>query len=309
MKIVVLAGGISSERDVSLSSGRMIYTALKERGYQTVLLDVFLGCSLEGSPEEAFSGKTDLTGEIRGVGLQDPDIEAVKAMRADGSDSFFGPNVIEVCQAADVVFLALHGENGENGKLQACFDLLGIRYTGTDYLSSALCMDKGLAKELMQHHGIPTPAGICLRRGEDPGTEAKVPFPCVVKVCNGGSSVGVYMVNREEEYRAALEEGFRYDTELIVEQYIKGREFSVGVMDGKALPVIEIAPLQGFYDYKNKYQAGSTVETCPARLSEEKTREMQQLAEQVFRALRLKNYARKCMNILVKIRFLFLLCI
>ena len=292
MKIVVLAGGISSERDVSLSSGRMIHSALKERGYQTVLLDVFLGCSLEGSPEEVFSTGADLTGEIRGVGLQDPDIEAVKAMRVDGSNSFFGPNVIEICQAADVVFLALHGENGENGKLQACFDLLGIRYTGTDYLSSALCMDKGLAKELMQHHGIPTPAGICLRKGEDSETEAKVPFPCVVKVCNGGSSVGVYMVNREEEYRAALEEGFRYDTELIVEQYIRGREFSVGVMDGKALPVIEIAPLQGFYDYKNKYQAGSTVETCPAQLSEEKTQEMQQLAEQVFRVLRLKNYAR-----------------
>lgn len=292
MKIVVLAGGISSERDVSLSSGRMIYSALKERGYQTILLDVFLGCSLEGSPEEVFSGETDWAGEIQGVGLQDPDIEAVKAMRTDGSDSFFGPNVIEICKAADVVFMALHGENGENGKLQACFDLLGIRYTGTGYLSSALCMDKGLAKELMQYHGIPTPAGICLKKGEETGTESEQSFPCVVKVCNGGSSVGVYMVNREEEYRAALEEGFRYDTELIVEQYIKGREFSVGVMDGKALPVIEIAPLQGFYDYKNKYQAGSTVETCPAQISEEKTLEMQQLAEKVFRVLRLKNYAR-----------------
>lgn len=288
MKIVVLAGGISTERDVSLSSGTMIYNALKERQHQVILLDVFLG--YKGEINGIFEKDEDWTKEIAAIGEENPDIEKIKALRLDGDKSFFGPNVISICQSADIVFMALHGENGENGKIQACFDLMGIRYTGTDYVSSALSMDKGLSKELFALHGIPSPKGISLKKdGEDLG---KVPLPCVVKACSGGSSVGVYIVHTKEEYEAAKKEAFRYDEEVIIEQYIKGREFSVGVMDGRALPVIEIAPLSGFYDYKNKYQAGSTVETCPALLSEEKTKEMQQYAEKVYQVLRLKCYAR-----------------
>jgi D-alanine-D-alanine ligase len=114
----------------------------------------------------------------------------------------------------------------------------------------------------------------------------------VVKPCCGGSSVGVEIARTEEEYTRALENAFSYEKEVVVEQYIEGREFSVGVVEGKAYPIIEIAPLQGFYDYKNKYQAGSTVETCPADLSAEKTAEMQRYAEMVFRALKLNCYAR-----------------
>lgn len=294
MKVVVLAGGISTERDVSLSSGRMIYEALKKNGHQAVMLDVYLG--YQGETEGIFERDEDWIQTVAAVtktcsiGEENPDIEAVKALRPDGDKNFFGPNIIAICQEADAVFMALHGENGENGKIQACFDLMGIRYTGTDYVSSALSMNKALAKELFDYHGIPTPKGIRLKKGEtDPGS---VPFPCVVKSCCGGSSVGVCIAHNKEEYEAALEEGFRYDEEVVIEQYIKGREFSVGVMEGKALPVIEIAPLKGFYDYKNKYQAGSTVETCPAQLSERKTKEMQHLAEQAFSVLRLKSYAR-----------------
>ena len=141
MRVVVLAGGISTEREVSLSSGKMIYEALKKNGHQVVLLDVYLGYSGEDA-EHIFEKEEDWVKEIGAVGEENPDVEAVKALRADGDRSFFGPNVIAVCQAADVVFMALHGENGENGKIQACFDLMGIRYTGTDYVSSALCMDK-----------------------------------------------------------------------------------------------------------------------------------------------------------------------
>ena len=114
----------------------------------------------------------------------------------------------------------------------------------------------------------------------------------MVKATCGGSSVGVTIAYERSQYAAALEEAFRYDPEAVVEQYIKGREFSVGVIDGKALPVIEIAPKEGFYDYKNKYQEGSTIETCPAELSDEKTKEMQAIAEKVFASLRLKSYAR-----------------
>lgn len=288
MKIVVLAGGLSTERDVSFSSGSMVYRALKQNGHQVIMLDVYLG--YEGDINGIFEKDIDWTAEVGAVTEKNPDLEAVKKLRKDGGRNFFGPNVIHLCQEADVAFLALHGENGENGKVQAALDLMGVCYTGTDYLSSAICIDKGLTKDMFALFDIPTPAGTKLKKSEEDKRE--VPFPCVVKACCGGSSVGVAMANNEEEYESAKEEAFRYDEEVVIEQYIKGREFSVGVMDGKALPVIEIAPLQGFYDYKNKYQAGSAVETCPALISEEKTKEMQFYAEKAFQVLRLKNYAR-----------------
>ncbi len=309
MNIVVLAGGISPERDVSLSSGKKIYKALKENGHRVIFLDVYLGTYLGYEADESdsrfaddskhsashitaavFEQETDWLQGIAAVGEESPDIEAVKSRRPDGDQNFFGPNVISICRLADVVFMALHGENGENGKIQACFDLMGITYTGADYVGSALALNKALAKELFRYHGIPTPSGICLKKGET--AQNRPPFPCIVKANSGGSSVGVRIAENEEEYENALAEAFQYDQEAVVEQYIKGREFSVGVLSGAALPVIEIAPLQGFYDYKNKYQPGLTRETCPAELSADKTIEMQQWAVKVFQALRLKNYAR-----------------
>lgn len=289
MKIVVLAGGISTERDVSLVSGTMIYKALCKNGHQVMMLDVYLGYTGEGA-EDIFSIDKDWAADVSGIGGENPDIEQVKALRPDGDKNFFGPNVISICQQADIVFMALHGENGENGKIQAAFDLLGIRYTGTDYVSSALAMDKALAKELFFRNGIPTPGSFRLGKGETEPEE--VIYPCVVKVCSGGSSVGVYICRDKAEYEAAKEQAYLYDKEILVEQYIKGREFSVGVIEGRALPVIEIAPLQGFYDYKNKYQAGSTIETCPADISKEAEEKMRRTAEAVFQVLRLKAYAR-----------------
>jgi len=290
MKIVVLAGGTSAERDVSLSSGSMIYRALKEKGHQVVLLDVYLG--YEGDIEEIFDRQEDWAAQIGAVGEESPDLEKIRALRGEGARgrSFFGPNVLDICQLADCVFLALHGVGGEDGRLQACFELLGIPYTGADMVGSVLAMDKGITKDIFRAYGIPAPEGIRLKRGEK--EEKSVPYPCIVKASCGGSSVGVCVAHNGEEYEAAKEEAFRYGDEVIVERYIKGREFSVGVMDGQALPVIEMAPKEGFYDYRNKYQAGSTVETCPARVDAEKGREIQDIAERVFRVLRLKSYAR-----------------
>lgn len=287
MKVIVLAGGTSTERDVSLISGSMIYKALKKRGHQAVLLDVYLG--YEGDTEGIFERDVDWSKDIAAIAEENPDLEHIKAMRPDGDKNFFGPNVLKLCRSADAVFMALHGANGEDGKIQACFELLGIPYTGTNFVSSAMAMDKGVSKDIFAAHGIPTPAGFLIKRGQ---SGQKPTFPCIVKTCCGGSSVGVCIAREEAEYERALEEAFRYGDEVIVEQYIEGREFSVGVMDGQALPVIEIAPKQGFYDYKNKYQAGSTVETCPANLEPEKAAEMQRIAERVFAALRMKSYAR-----------------
>ncbi len=288
MKVVVLAGGTSTERDVSLSSGSMIYRALKKNGHQAILLDVYLG--YEGNVEGIFERDEDWAAQVGAISEKNPDLDVIRAMRPDGDKNFFGPNVLSLCKSADVVFMALHGANGEDGKIQACFELMGITYTGTDFVSSAIAMDKGITKDIFRAYGIPTPAGLRLKKGER--EREKVPYPCIVKACCGGSSVGVSIARNEGEYENAKEEAFLYDNEVIVEQYIEGREFSVGVMDGKALPVIEIAPKQGFYDYKNKYQAGSTIETCPARLSREETEKIQRLAELAYEALRMKSYAR-----------------
>lgn len=295
MKIVVLAGGLSTERDVSFKTGEMVTKALRENGHQVILLDVFMGYS---DKEEDLTGIFDraeaVSVKVAAIPETAPDLEKVKAQRKDQSDNFFGPNVIELCRMADIVFMALHGENGENGKIQAAFDLFGIRYTGTGYLGSALAMNKGMAKQLFLENGIPTPRGTSLKRGEDAAKieTCGIHFPCVVKPCSGGSSIGVSIVHDKAEYEQALKEAFRWENELVIEEYVKGREFSVGVIDFQALPIIEIAPVEGFYDYKNKYKAGSTVETCPAELSEKITKEMQGYAEKVAEVLGLNTYSR-----------------
>lgn len=295
MNIVVLAGGLSTERDVSFKTGSMVAKALKENGHKVILLDVFMGYEDE---------ETDLTGifdradeiSIKADNIPEvaPDLKKVKASRKDQSDCFFGPNVIRMCQMADIVFMALHGENGENGKLQAAFDLLGVRYTGSDYLSSAIAMNKGMAKQFFAANNIPTPRGISMTREnrEDDITKLPLKLPCVVKPCCGGSSIGVTIVNDPKEFTEALEEAFRWENNLIIEEYVKGREFSVGVMEGKALPVIEIAPIEGFYDYKNKYKAGSAVETCPANIPADVTARMQHYAKEVARVIGLDTYSR-----------------
>lgn len=287
MKIVVLAGGISTERDVSLSSGRGVYNALKERGHQVILLDVFLG--YEGDPENIFELDRDWVKDVAPVSEVAPDIEKVKALRKKPSNILFGDHVIEICQMADIVFMALHGDCGENGKVQAVFDLFGIKYTGTDSFSSALAMDKSITKQLFLQNGVPTPKSHLLNGKDDP---YKPEFPCVVKVSGGGSSVGVYIVQNEKEYTDAVQDAFRYDAKVLVEQYIKGREFTDCVIDGKPYPVVEIAPVSGFYDYKNKYQAGSTVETCPAKISDELTKKIQDTALKAYQVLGIKTYAR-----------------
>lgn len=295
MDIVVLAGGLSTERDVSFATGNMVSKALRKNGHRVILLDVFMGYS--DKPEDLtgiFDRAEEVSVSVSEISAVAPDLAAVKMSRKDQSDCFFGPNVIEICRMADIVFLALHGENGENGKVQAAFDLYGIKYTGTDYLSSALAMNKEMAKVLFRANNIPTPGGISMKKRERirEFKDTGLTLPCVVKPCCGGSSIGVSIIRSEEEYEKALDEAFQYEEEILIEDYIEGREFSVGVVDGKALPVIEIAPVEGFYDYKNKYKAGSAVETCPADLPEEIAEQMQYYAEKVVHALGLCAYSR-----------------
>ncbi|MBQ6540130.1 MAG: D-alanine--D-alanine ligase [Oscillospiraceae bacterium] len=289
MNIIVLCGGISPERDVSLTSGSVVASALRRRGHRAVLMDLFFGYREKyDDPAEIFERPYD--DSISKVGEDAPDIEAVKRSRVQDDDSRIGDNVIEVCRAADIVFMALHGEDGENGKIQALFDIMGIKYTGCGYLGSAMAMNKGVAKKMFRENGILTPEGYVLKRTDEvfpnPG------YPCVVKPCSGGSSVGTSIARNDDEYMAALKLAFKYDTEVVSELYIKGRECDVGVIAGKALPVIEICPKTGFYDYKNKYQSGLTDEYCPADLPDDVTLKLQRAAEAVFGALHLDVYAR-----------------
>ena len=287
MKIAVLCGGLSNERDVSVSTGTGAARALRANGHQVVLMDLFLGYDRPfADPDEVFTAEGELASAA--IGDMSPDLDAVRAMRPD-PECIVGPNVLTICRAADIVFLALHGEEGENGKVQALLDLHGIPYTGSGYLGSAIAMNKGLSKMLFRENGIATPDSITLHRGDAP---RDIGFPCVVKPCSGGSSVGTSVVNSSAEYAAALELAFRYESDVIVETYIKGRELTVGVMDGRAMPVIEIIPKSGFYDYKNKYQAGATEEICPAQIGPETTERVQRLAERVFGALMLDAYCR-----------------
>lgn len=286
MKIVVLCGGLSNERDVSITSGSCVARSLRERGHSVVLLDMFLGYGGDCSdPTKLFDEQQQ---DLRySVGEETPNIES---LIASGDGSRLGKNVISICRAADIVFLALHGEDGEDGKIQATLDMYGVKYTGSGYLGSALAMNKELSKTLFNAAGIPTAPAITLRKGE--GIQASPWIPCVVKPCSGGSSVGTSIVRTQEEFSAALEFAFKYEDDVLVEKYIKGRELTVGVMGGKAMPSIEIVIKNGWYDYKNKYQAGFAEEICPAPISAEDEERLGRLAERVSKALMVDVYCR-----------------
>lgn len=285
MKIAVVCGGLSNERDVSITSGTCVARALRAKGHKVVLVDLYYGYSGEyADPTELFEREQEDVSYS--VSEETPDIEK---LLAGGDGSRIGKNVIEICRAADISYLALHGEDGENGKLQATLDVHGIKYTGSGYLGSAIAMNKEITKIMLRSSGIPTPEGIVLEKG---GEYAEVGFPCVVKPCSGGSSVGTSMVADKGEYASALELAFKYEDRVLVERFVKGRELTVGVMGGKAMPVIEIIPKTGWYDYKNKYQAGLTEELCPAPLNAAETDRVQRLAERVSSALMIDVYCR-----------------
>ena len=290
MKIVVLAGGYSPEREVSLSSGSLIANALMEKGHRVLLLDVYEGIpQLPDDPDSLFLAN----GHYEHTVLEAvPDLEALKA-RVGNGDALIGRNVEILCRMADKVFLALHGSMGENGQLQAYLDSCGIRYTGSGYLGCALAMDKDIAKRLFRNAGVPTPDWQYFRPQTDSleNLLAITHYPCVVKPCDGGSSVGVSMADTPQELKDAIEEAAKWESTILVEQKICGREFSMGILNGETLPPVEIIPNEGFYDYKNKYQ-GTTEEICPAQIPQEILDEMSRLTKLGFEALRMKHYAR-----------------
>ena len=294
MRIVVLAGGLSMERNVSLSSGNKICRALRARGHQAILVDMFMGFEdYDGKLEDVFDVPNGFCGDYS-VAEAEPDLAAVRASRKDQSKSLFGPGVLDVCAKADVVFLALHGTCGEDGRVQAAFDLLGIPYTGSGYLGSAIAMDKDLTKRVVAPLGVKTPAWMLV---ESDGMDidavcAQAKLPCVVKPDDSGSSIGVSIANDEAELRAALKAAANEGSRILIEQYIRGREVQIGILGDKALPSIEIIPAEGFYDYRNKYQPGAAREITPAEIPAETEQRLADAALTVFHALNLSAYSR-----------------
>ena len=286
MNIVVLAGGDSPERAVSLTSGRLVCAALRRRGHRVLLMDVWRGLTdaeIGNDPMALFRGATGGEDEVL------PDLP--------GGKNPVGENVLRLCALADVAFLALHGAAGENGQVQAMLDCFGIPYTGSGHGASFIAMDKPLCKTLVRQGGVLTPDWCVLDREESmecafARVSETVGFPCVVKPCDGGSSVGVTMVDDVEALAPALSEAWHAGGRCMAERRIIGRELTVAVLDGHALPAVEIIPKDGFYDYENKYIAGRTEEICPAPIGEAATAALAQSAQLAFDLIGLRSYAR-----------------
>lgn len=291
MKIAVLSGGLSPERNVSLTSGALIANALSANGHRVALLDVYKNADT-ADIDALF---VENTNHVFSVSEAQPDLEAVITENG-GRRTNIGDGVLDVCRAADVVFLALHGAMGENGQLQATLDNYGIhRYTGSGYIGSLLAMDKDVAKKMLRSAGVLTADWIMLRAAEDDSAsraEREIGYPCVIKPNSCGSSVGVSIVHNRDELVEALSGAFEWEDMIMCEKLVSGREMTVGILDGEVLPAIEIIPTEGFYDYKNKYQAGKTVELCPAPITEAEYADMADATRRGFDALRLGTYAR-----------------
>lgn len=198
------------------------------------------------------------------ISREAPDLDQVRRGRKGDSPSMFGPGVLELCWMADMVFLALHGTCGEDGRVQAAFDLMGIPYTGAGYLGSAIAMDKDLTKRMVADV-VSTPGWktVTYTAADIDRLVETARLPLVVKPVASGSSIGVSIAHTAEELRRSLTEGLALGGRTVLEEYIRGREIQVGILEDKALPSIEIIPKQGFYDYANKYQPGAALEVCP----------------------------------------------
>ena len=297
MKIVVLGGGISTERNVSLVTATSVCKALRALGHKAIFVDMFLGMeNYTGRLEDAFDAPDGLCSDVS-VSRTAPDLEKVKASRKLKSASHLGQGVLDICTLADCVFLGLHGIDGEDGKIQAALELLGVPYTGSGPLGSAMAMDKAVAKRIMESAGILTPKWqeITCTASDIPTLVETLPVPCVVKAVDGGSSIGVSLPDTKEELEKALREILRYGSRIVVEEKIVGREFTQPVLGDTYLSTIEIVPPEGStFDYVAKYQSGSAAaqEICPAHITEKEHLLMGETALKLHKALGLSVYSR-----------------
>ncbi len=277
MNIAVLFGGRSPERQVSLVSGTMVANAFLRLGHRVLLLDIADDvdhpCYREGG--DLFSSSS--------------------ARRPSGGKEL-GKGVLEALESADRVFLALHGGIGEDGRLQGLLECLGIPYTGTGSVGSMLAMDKILSKQLFDSVGLPTPRwmSVDLSMPDEDVLRAiggRIGYPCVLKSANAGSSIGVYMADEEASLRTALREARTTGGGYLAERRIVGRELTASLLNGTFLPLTEIIPADGVYDYENKYN-GKTQEICPAAVDDGTEARARAFSFCAAHILRLRGYAR-----------------
>ncbi|MBW3631025.1 MAG: D-alanine--D-alanine ligase [Gemmatimonadetes bacterium] len=280
MKIAVLMGGTSEEREVSLASGLAVVRALRDRGHEVSAIDTARGFVAEADEAQLLP---------EGVHAQPPsDLGRVLTPHQLGG--------IRQLTRADVAFLALHGGEGEDGTLQSFLDLVGVRYTGTGPLGSGIAMDKDISKRLLRDADVPTLPWRIARAPDfeyDPDTIGDyVGYPCIVKPSRQGSSVGLFVVEREEDLAKAVQAAGKFDSEVMIEKFVRGHELTVGVLGDQPLAPVEIRPKKGIYDYESKYTPGMTEYLCPAPLAQEVTAQVQAYALRAFRVLKLRGYAR-----------------
>lgn len=282
MKIAVLLGGTSAERDVSIVSGISIARALVENGYIVEAIDCAYGDRVIKNIEE------DISKVIAPI---PSDIEN-KKMELDRNILITIDYLIK--NKFDLVFNALHGGYGENGQIQAVLELCHIPYTGSDSRASAVGMNKHFSKIIFQKNGIPTAPWYLINEGEeiDLGTVHKIGLPVVVKPNDQGSTVGLTIVHSDKEIHTAVRKAFAHGKKVMIEKYIPGKELTVSVLGNRPLPVIEIIPKSGLYDYESKYQSGRTEYVCPAHIPKDVSQDLQRLGYQAYKSIYCRGYAR-----------------
>src|SRR6478672_3174573 len=280
MRITVLTGGTSAERDVAIASAVQVVAALRSRGHEVAVVDTARGYIPEADEPGLLPGK---------VGSKPPSIAQLRALEQGLFLS--GLNALPVVRDADVLFLALHGGRGEDGTLQTLLEMVGVPYTGSGRLGSAMAMDKDISKRLFRMAGVPT-ADWAMTPLDLADAERRFGWPVVVKPSKQGSTVGLSVVKAAEEYDEAVATAAEYDDEVMVERFIPGRELTVGILDGEALAVGEIIPRHEIFDYECKYTPGMSQEIFPADLPSSTTQECCRLGVLAHEALKLGGYSR-----------------
>ena len=280
MRVTVLTGGTSAERDVAIASAVQVVAALRSRGHRVAVVD-----TARGYIPEADEGR--LLSPV--VGVEPPTIEHL--IELERGVLLSGLASLPVVRQADVLFLALHGGRGEDGTLQSVLEVLDVPYTGSGPLGSALAMDKDISKRLFRSADVPT-ADWLMAPVEPDTVSARLGWPAVVKPSKQGSTVGLRVVQRPQELADAIRFAFDYDDEVMIEAFVPGRELTVGILDGRPLAVGEIFPRHEIFDYECKYTPGMATEIFPADLPESLTAQVRELGLAAHRALKLTGYSR-----------------
>jgi D-alanine-D-alanine ligase len=299
IRVGVLTGGASAERDISLATGAQIAASLDPSRFEVVLLDPL--AFMARNPEITAAQREQAQRLIKGGGRVEPDHQLPRGLETqiESASRALVPatRVMGNAEPIDVVLIALHGTWGEDGRIQGLLDTIGIPYTGSGVLASALAMDKEVAKQVLGASGIDVPRGVVVTGTTKSDLEAarSVGLPAFVKPVSSGSSVGASIASREGDLAPAITLALKYDRRVLIEELIKGRELTVPVIgndDLTALPVIEILTERAFFDYSAKYDAGESEEVCPADIPVVVAKRAQDLALRAHRALHCRGMSR-----------------